>query len=123
MSLAVTSDVRRPPAQLVRLIERRIPGFWEAFGGAVAELDRRVSGTVTSWWRDRGTNERVGGSAQSQHLLGTALDVTGDLQAIAAVAREAGFVVVVESDHVHLQAFAAGQAQAAGLFRQAFAFA
>ena len=123
MSLAVTSEVRRPPTALVRIIERRVPGFWQAFGAAVAELDRRASGTVTSWWRDRATNERVGGSAQSQHLLGTALDVTGDLQAIAAVARAAGFVVVVESDHVHLQAFAPGQAAAAGLFRQAFAFA
>lgn len=121
MGLNVTSDVRRPPTALAQLVERRAPGIWQAFGEAVDQLDRRVgTAVVTSWWRDAETNARVGGSSTSQHLLGTALDLVGDPQRIALVAREAGFVVVVEGDHVHVQAWPAGAPQRAGLFRAAF---
>lgn len=121
MALNVTSDVRRPPAALARLLELRAPGIWTAFGEAVERLDRRVGpAVVTSWWRDATTNARAGGSPQSQHLLGTALDLVGDTARIAMVARDVGFVVMVESDHVHLQAWPAGAPQRAGLFRAAF---
>lgn len=121
MGLNVTSDVRRPPTALARMLELRAPGIWRAFGEAVEQLDRRVgTAVVTSWWRDPATNARAGGSPQSQHLLGTALDLVGDPQRIALVAAEAGFVVVVEGDHVHVQAWPAGAPQRAGLFRSAF---
>lgn len=121
MGLNVTSDVRRPPTALARMLEVRAPGIWEAFGAGVDHLERHVgTAVVTSWWRDKATNARAGGSPTSQHLLGVALDLVGDPQRIALAAREAGFVVVVEGDHVHVQAWPAGAPQRAGLFRSAF---
>ena len=120
MGLAVTSDVQRPPTQLARMLEVRAPGIWQAFRAGVEALDRTTQGTVTSWWRSPERNAAVGGSSSSQHLLGVAIDVTGDLQRIAHAARAAGWVVVVESDHVHLQAFPAGALARAGIFRAAF---
>jgi len=78
-------------------------------------LDRtlqRVSARVTSRRRTRAQNAAVGGAAYSQHLIALAADlvpVAGSSYAtIAAAARSAGLVPVIESDHVHVQLFPAG---------------
>ena len=65
--------VRPPPDAILTLT-----------GGAVSEFIRRMNtlgaylgaGEVTSWWRDSGFNAQVGGAEESQHLIGTAADVT-----------------------------------------------
>jgi hypothetical protein len=65
---------------------------------------------VTSWWRSRAQNSSVGGAIYSQHLLGLAIDVvTPKPSALVRGLKAAGLVAVDEGDHVHVQAFAAGQ--------------
>jgi hypothetical protein len=66
-------------------------------------------GTIlTSWWRSIGENARVGGNPRSQHLAGLAWDLAAPNPAVlAAQLRHAGLVVVVEADHVHVQALPA----------------
>lgn len=76
---------------------------------AVWALQSDPRAFVTSWFRDRAENARVGGAEYSQHRLGFAIDlVTADPRAIAQRMRDAGLVPVVEGDHVHVQAFRAG---------------
>ena len=70
----------------------------------------------TSWWRSARQNERVGGDAESQHLLGLALDLVSDEPAeLVASLREMGLTAVDEGDHVHVQALKAGEARRQGL--------
>lgn len=71
---------------------------------------------ATSYIRTPQRNAEVGGAPESQHLIGTALDVTGPTERFADFARQLGLVVVDEGSHVHLQLFPAGGARAAGLF-------
>jgi len=76
-----------------------------------AELVHTLMGspTVTSWYRDRWNNRRVGGSERSQHLLGMAYDVVpDDPDQYAQLARVLGMTAIVERDHVHVQFFPAG---------------
>lgn len=67
---------------------------------------------LTSWFRNRDDNVRAGGAMFSQHRLGFALDLDTrnrlDREVLAQRARQFGLIAVVESDHVHLQIFAAG---------------
>jgi uncharacterized protein YcbK (DUF882 family) len=75
------------------------------------------SARVTSWYRDADHNRSVGGSPQSQHLYGFALDITSDRpELVIAAARSAGLHVVDEMDHIHLQLFPAGFLADLGLF-------
>lgn len=64
---------------------------------------------VTSWWRSRRDNARVGGHPNSQHLTGLAVDVLNDAagDAFAQLARAVGLVVVDEGDHYHVQRYTA----------------
>lgn len=66
---------------------------------------------VSSWWRSPTHNQEVGGHPRSQHLLGLAIDVTGDIDELAAFARNAslkGLVPIMEGTHLHIQARPAG---------------
>lgn len=61
--------------------------------------------TVTSWYRDPARNAACGGVASSRHLRGLAIDVRAARPSSAAFAfRAAGFTVVNEGDHLHVQA-------------------
>jgi hypothetical protein len=67
---------------------------------------------VTSGIRTLEENARVGGKAQSQHLVGLAVDlVAPDLASLAAHLRGRGLVVVTDEPghrpHVHVQRYAA----------------
>lgn len=80
-------------------------------------LESVFPGPVTSWWRSPFDNRRVGGSPDSQHLLGFAFDVVpkSDPRRYAALARQVGLIAVEEFDHVHLQVLPAGAARQFGL--------
>lgn len=71
----------------------------------------------TSWFRDVRQNEIVGGSPQSQHLFGFAIDFTTDSpEQMSEVAKRLGLIPVIEWDHVHLQLFPAGLLERFGFF-------
>ena len=60
--------------------------------------------TVTSWWRTPQHNERIGGLANSLHLIGWAFDVVPDNAKMRALLKQIGFgKIVPEGDHIHLQ--------------------
>ncbi len=71
---------------------------------------------ATSYIRTPEQNRRVGGAPESQHLVGTALDLIGPTERMVDFARELGLVGIDEGSHLHLQLFPAGGARAAGLF-------
>jgi len=74
------------------------------------ELMRIFRGSVTSWLRSEERNEKKGGSAESLHLLGLALDVEFDSPGEQARALDAakarGIHFLDEGDHVHFQPLA-----------------
>jgi len=72
---------------------------------------------LTSWFRSPEKNREVGGSEQSQHLFGFALDaITDQPEFLVEAATRAGLVAVEEMDHVHVQLFPAGFLRSIGLF-------
>lgn len=73
-------------------------------------IARSPNVTVTSWYRSPQENQRVGGAARSQHLLGLAIDVLPDRggAAFAQAAQAQGMTILNEGDHFHIQAFPAG---------------
>ena len=99
-------------------VQRPPPALEAAWGPLYREFLQRVSdgaagipvSAVTSWWRSRSRNSSVGGAIYSQHLLGFALDLVSPRP--AALVRglsAAGLVAIDEGDHVHVQAYRAGQ--------------
>jgi len=105
------SDLRIPPHTLVQAVDRAIPGIWPAFLNRVItgvnEANVRVG--VSSWYRDRFSNARAGGSRQSQHLVGLGIDlVTDNVVALENALDAQGLVAINEGTHVHVQAFPAG---------------
>ncbi len=91
--------------------------FVQAFGPVYNAMVRAVGpvgstfpqAVVSSWYRDTAANLRAGGDFDSQHLAGFAFDVDTpdrrDYPGIAALGARAGFVTVIERDHVHFQTF------------------
>lgn len=107
-----------PPLSIQYVVNDHATGiypFWvRAIVSAIESTDPRVR--LTSWWRDSRTNRRVGGSADSQHLIGLGLDlVSPQPEALAAAARTRGLVAVVYPTHVHIQAWPAGVARDEGI--------
>lgn len=99
-----------PPPYVVRAVEAAAPGFVAWWNAALPwAYQRSGPWTVTSWWRSPEHNRSVGGVDDSQHLIGTAFDVI-ERPRIAEALRAAGFVVVREPDHLHVQAWPAGYA-------------
>ena len=96
--------MRPPPPSVIRRIERRVPGFWRAWVTAVsASLVPGI--TVSSWYRDPEENAQVGGVANSQHMLGVALDFprTRPNWEASRNLRARGFEVIAEGDHFHAE--------------------
>lgn len=84
--------------------------------GVISQADPTL--LLTSWYRTEATNAAVGGSPESQHLLGFAVDVETDFpEQVEQFARGLGLIGVNEFDHVHLQIFPAGFLRSIGLFR------
>jgi len=101
-----------PPASVVSAVERFSPGFWSAWNRAVGSAWQRTGGfQVTSWWRSPERNREVGGSDVSQHLLGVAFDVLPRTSRVYQGLRSAGFQVIDEGDHLHVQPWPAGAAR------------
>lgn len=78
----------------------------------VAEaLTRFPHHRITSWFRTRADNLRVGGHPDSQHLLGFAVDIAPKIPA-SQLRRwlTQGLVILEEGDHTHVQLYPAGQA-------------
>ena len=62
--------------------------------------------SVSSWIRTPKHNKKVGGSSNSQHMLGLAVDLVPDgtdWDPIVQDLRRFGLVAVIESDHIHVQ--------------------
>ena len=94
--------VRAPPWILHR-------GAHRFFGGTLFKAAEGLDLEVTSYWRSREENERVGGHPFSQHLVGWAIDVVGpDIEIFAERVGAAGLVPVHEIDHLHIQLLPAG---------------
>jgi hypothetical protein len=96
-----------PPGWTPEIVDfaRRVNAAYSASGSP------RVNSAigVSSWWRSRADNGRVGGMPNSQHLSGLAIDVPTAWSAadrFAANAQRAGLVVVFEGDHWHIQRYA-----------------
>lgn len=73
--------------------------------------------SASSWYRNPSHNRSVGGAADSQHLLGLAVDLVGDRWALASaerMARAAGLTPVYEGSHLHVQLFPAGYLRSQG---------
>jgi hypothetical protein len=100
------------------MVERFAPGFWRAWGEMVRRAWAASDGgiQVTSWWRSPSHNREVGGSDDSQHLVGVAFDVM-PLERYRRALVGAGFRVVHEGDHLHAQPWPAGVARTSGLLR------
>lgn len=106
-----------PPPTIINRVERAAPGFWREFIERANWALGPTDAVLTSWWRDRLSNMEVGGAENSQHLLGTAFDVTGtQLTEMATRLQAAGFTVVTyRGRYIHAQAWPAGIAKQAGL--------
>ncbi len=100
-----------PPRSIQWQVENLVPGLLPIFVDLVNRV--HVHG-YTSWWRSLEQNARVGGSPDSQHLWGAAVDVVGDLSAIERETRAVGLVAVRFPRHVHIQAWPAGTARRIG---------
>lgn len=93
-----------PPRSVIKRVEKRLPGFWRVWVGAVqASLVPGV--TFSSWYRDSAANALAGGVANSQHMLGVALDLPPSRPNLetASNLRRYGFEVITEADHWHAE--------------------
>ena len=94
-----------PPYRVVREVNRALPGFWQWFVySLVSGLDPRA--TVTSWYRSPAINASVGGRENSQHLLGTAIDLRKDKPGFDSAVRlrtNPYLEVIEEGDHYHIE--------------------
>ena len=93
-----------------------ILNFYWKVAGVFFKFRGRVG--LSSWYRTPAVNRRAGGSPESQHLFGLAMDLTAPaalLPDVTTVARSNGLVVAQERDHVHVQAFPAGALARAGV--------
>lgn len=109
--------ISAPPQSIVAEVERWAPGAWRYFLTRVIAGVRSYPGqvSVTSWWRGPDTNRSVGGSPDSQHLIGTALDLWPVRNDLVAALEANGIRAIKESDHIHAQLWGAGVVRRAGL--------
>lgn len=115
-------SLERPPTNLARAVESRLPGAYNAFYARVTSANSGLPVQATSWWRSTAKNKSVGGARDSQHLLALGLDLVYPNAAVRALGKERmqklGLVVIDEGDHVHTQLYNAGVLWAAGVFAQ-----
>lgn len=114
-----------PPLSVLWQVHDRVPGIWTDFVNRVVDSAAAVQPgdglVITSWWRDPGTNRRVGGHPESQHLAGLALDVSGPGWQRFGQRARANFTVVEYATHVHLQYWGPGVLRDTGLLRTLYA--
>jgi len=106
-----------PPRRISEVITWVAPLFWGQF---FSELTVSVTPNTraSSWWRSPAKNIAVGGNPDSQHLIGTAIDLVvpeNEKRQVIADLTRFGWVVVDEGDHLHAQAWPAGLARSIGL--------
>lgn len=110
-----------PPYSIASTVERWSPGVYVRFWTGLVEALRYEPVRVSSYWRDPARNRAVGGSPDSQHLLGLGVDLVfpspEQARRGASAVRSRGLIAVHEGDHVHVQAWPAGVARASGLLR------
>jgi hypothetical protein len=107
--------IQVPPLDLLQALFPQLAHFARAVVGVFPLLPPQTS--LTSWWRDPISNQRVGGHPQSQHRLALAMDFAApDAGRLVAALRRSGLVVIDEGDHVHVQLYPAG-ALPPGAFR------
>lgn len=108
---------------IINAVHNADPGAWQRFFTGVNDAAYATRGGrlwLNSWYRDEDHNRKVGGSPESQHLFGTAIDVGGDEPALQDFARNIfaqGLVAVSYRNHVHVQLWPAGTARQLGLLR------
>lgn len=79
------------------------------FADKIRAYCNATGGSITSWGRTPARNDRVGGVADSAHLLWLAADVVYDVGPVGpspvreAIARRLGLVLIHEDDHDHAQ--------------------
>ncbi len=78
------------------------------FSTKIVTLSIRHRMSVTSWIRSVSRNARVGGAANSRHMLGLAVDIVldrdQDLEMFLSDCRRLGLRAIDEGDHIHVQA-------------------
>lgn len=96
-----------PPARFIWAGRDELIAFLTGVIRALPDLPSDAY--LTSWFRDRTSNTRVGGHPQSLHLVGLALDVLPATEAVRAAFARQGLIAVNEGDHVHVQLRPASQ--------------
>lgn len=108
-----------PPRSVVVELERRAPGVWRRFSSGIDQAIVGAGDVVgTNWFRTAADNARVGGARYSQHRWGMAVDLVvraSSRPAVVSRLRRAGFHVIDEGDHLHVQVFGAGVLPASGI--------
>jgi len=105
-----------PPFSVVWHTHRILPGVYHWFYGGLGAVMDYFGADLTSLYRDPQKNREVGGSPDSQHLVGLAADLDTDRpQEVARVLRAFGFTVVPYASHVHVQALPPGTLRELGV--------
>jgi len=108
-----------PPQEVLQVTLPHVIAFLNRLGAALTSTHGFEGVRASSWYRDVETNRRVGGAPDSQHLLGLALDITGEhllLHRLLIELRGVGLFAFDEDTHVHVQLLPAGGARREGLF-------
>lgn len=96
-------SVRPPPCELVE--GARAPAFRNLVEGVNAIARELGAPTVTSWYRTKAENRRVGGAPASLHLVGLAVDLVVPDELVEAwigALPTFGLRGLDEGDHIHV---------------------
>jgi len=94
-----------PPTEILRALGGApLILYWDV----ARALQHFPGSTMSSWWRTVAHNASVGGNAESQHLIGLAIDVAPKVS-IDAFRKKLPrpYTLIDEGDHLHVQMFPA----------------